>query len=359
MARATTRAPGITVNGTRRPLEGTDPATTLLDFVRGLGLTGAKEGCAEGECGACSVLVPRPDGPAAQPVDGGQRLPRARRRARRPGGRDDRGPRHAPGAAPGAARHGGGRRDPVRLLHTGFRVRMAAEYYRADRGPARSRRTPTRSTAQRLRPARPQRQPVPLHRVPADPGCRVRARRPSPDDALALRATADPRGRGPTWRGERRLRPARRPGRHAALLEEHPDAVLAAGSTDWGVEVNLRGARAPFVIGVDRLPELRGVTVGDDVIEIGAALTLSEVERDLAAGSPCSTSSSRSSPPAHPQRCDARRQPRHGIPHRRRRPGAARAGGRAGAGVRRRASARCRSPTTSPATAEPSGGAVS
>ena len=58
--------------------------------------------------------------------------------------------------------------------------------------------------------------------------------------------------------------------------------MLAAGSTDWGVDVNLRGARAPFVIAVDRLPELRGLTVGDDVIEIGAALTLSEVERDLA-----------------------------------------------------------------------------
>src|SRR6185437_12010947 len=59
------------------------------------------------------------------------------------------------------------------------------------------------------------------------------------------------------------------------------DATVIAGCTDWGVETNLRGARADFVLAIERLPELRELDVSEERIEIGAALTTTEIERRL------------------------------------------------------------------------------
>jgi len=47
----------FTVNGKSVELE-TSPTRTLLDILReDLGLTGTKEGCGKGECGACTVIM--------------------------------------------------------------------------------------------------------------------------------------------------------------------------------------------------------------------------------------------------------------------------------------------------------------
>ena len=47
----------FTINGKKAKLEA-DPMDRLLDVLRDrMGVTGTKEGCGEGECGACTVLI--------------------------------------------------------------------------------------------------------------------------------------------------------------------------------------------------------------------------------------------------------------------------------------------------------------
>lgn len=51
------------LNGEERSVEGPHPTTTVLNHLRGHErLTGTKEGCAEGDCGACTVVLSEPDG---------------------------------------------------------------------------------------------------------------------------------------------------------------------------------------------------------------------------------------------------------------------------------------------------------
>ena len=280
--------PTVTVNGEDRAVGDVAPHVTALDWLRDQGLTGAKEGCAEGECGACSVLVARPEGTADGPgrtrwtalnaclvpvlaLDG-QEVVTAEGLGR-PG---DLHPVQQEMAMRGGSQCG--------YCTPGFVCSMAAEYYRPDRVAV----DPT-TNGHGEGHAEHGPNGFDLHALSGNL-CRCTGYRPIRDAAYALGAPARDDGLAARCAGAApaaaRTRAAgfARPadlGEALGLLAERPDATVVAGSTDWGVEVNLRGTRAPFVVAVDRLPELRTFSVGDDVIEIGAALTLSEAERLL------------------------------------------------------------------------------
>ena len=282
------RSPSVTVNGRTTSLTGVAPHTTALDWLRGSGLIGAKEGCAEGECGACSVLVARPGlaTPTRWTALNACLLP--------VGALDGQEVVTAEGLGTPDALHPVQRELAVRggsqcgYCTPGFVCSMAAEYYRPGRCAGTS--TPAAVAA-----ADHEHGPngFDLHALSGNL-CRCTGYRPIRDAAYALPAPADgdrfaarlaasPPEVTPTRLtrdGAAFVRPAAL-SETFELLAEHPDAVLVAGSTDWGVEVNLRGMRAPLTVAIDRLPELRGFSVHEEHIEIGAALSLTEVERRL------------------------------------------------------------------------------
>lgn len=261
--------PGIvfSLNGQEICVTGHDPHTTLLEYLRQAGLTGAKEGCAEGECGACAVVVGSA-GPNGRrtfqavnsclvllPAVAGREIWTAES------------VQHGADLHPvqeALVRHGGSQ---CGYCTPGFVMSMWAEYYR---------------------PGRTGWDPEAL----GGNLCRCTGYRPIRDAALGL-GTPDPGDR--FW--DAPPPPAPEPVAYAAhgvafhrpsglsdlfvLMDRHPDARLVAGGTDLVVEMNQQYSRWPALISLEAVAELRACTWQDDHVELGAACTLSELEEQV------------------------------------------------------------------------------
>jgi xanthine dehydrogenase small subunit len=284
-SRAETRAANarVVVNGRARRLGAVGGHVTLLEWLRDGGLTGCKEGCAEGECGACAVLVARDDGPGrarwvainaclvpAAAFD--QQEVVTAEGLGRPGQLH---PVQREMAERGGSQCG--------YCTPGFICSMAAEYYRPGRGVMNGHHDDEHGP-----------NGFDLHALSGNL-CRCTGYRPIRDAAYALgqpeaadpfqerlaEAAPAPAATAVSNAQGRYVRPASL-AEALDLLAAEPDARLVAGSTDWGVELNIRHARVALTVGIDRIAELREFSVTGDHIDVGAALSLTEIETRLA-----------------------------------------------------------------------------
>jgi xanthine dehydrogenase small subunit len=266
IAESTTSTIEFLLNG--RPVSLAPPSTqtTLLDLLRDQGLTGAKEGCAEGECGACMVILVagRDTGSAYRAVNSCLML--------------------APMAAGQevytveALAAGGELNEVQRVIASGggsqcgyctpgFVMSLFAEHYRPDRtGPCQI--DAMGGNLCRCTGYRPIRDAAISLGRPAEGLFLDRLARPAPRlDAVHFRAN------GGSFERPATLAEA------IAIAAEDPTVRWIAGATDLGVESNLRFRRWSRLVSVEAIPELLEFSETPESVRIGAALPLSEMER--------------------------------------------------------------------------------
>ena len=251
------------LNGADMALDDHDPTESLLRWLKRQRLTGTKEGCADGDCGACTVAVIErdSDGVAHFMATNSCLLPI--------------------GALPGRevitveALADGERLHPVQsalvdcagsqcgYCTPGFVMSLFAGYYGSELNDLTTEGNLCRCTG--YRPIRDAARQLVETTVERDRFHVVLAK-----PRAALPSTAVGRFFSPVSIEEA-----------LALKRTHPDAVWIAGATDLGVQLSHGHTVAPAFIALDRIEDLRQIDVSDTEIRIGAGVTLSDLEHRL------------------------------------------------------------------------------
>jgi xanthine dehydrogenase small subunit len=254
------------LNGKTVRDNGVPSQLTLLDYIRGQGLTGAKEGCAEGECGACAVLFVNSTGhgtvyqsvnscliplPAAagHEVYTVESLAQNKDLAEVQQAMAERGGSQCGYCTPG-------------FIVSMFAVQLRPHHHRSGFDPDELGGNLCRCTG--YRPIRDAMQSL---GPPADNLLRRRLDSPAPQVFPIDYETPQGRFSRPCSLSE-----------CLKLAADHPAAQFVAGNTDLGVMTNLRHQRFPHLISLDAVPELRIFRDAPNMVEIGAGLTLTEIE---------------------------------------------------------------------------------
>jgi xanthine dehydrogenase small subunit len=259
----------FSLNGRLVTVAGIDPNTTLLAFLRARGLTGTKESCAEGECGACAVavVVAHGDGSRFQAVNSCLVLL----------------PEIAGGevwTVEGVCGREPQDLHPVQRLLVekngsqcgyctpGFVMSLFAAYYEAARPDPRSLLAGNLCRCTGYRPICEAAAALPA--PDAGDAHVARLRRRAPAATSSQYGAADSHFHRPTTLAE-----------CLALRAAHPDATLLAGGTDLVVEHNQDGHRHLRMIALGAVSELCTIEERAHEFVIGAAATWHEILQQL------------------------------------------------------------------------------
>ena len=271
----------LLLNGRLREIRDLAPTTTLLDWLRGAqGLVGTKEGCAEGDCGACTIVIGECVGPQRElrltsvnaciqfvPACDGKAVFTVEYLRQQCNGALH------PAQQAMVDCHG----SQCGFCTPGFVMSLWGHYHH--------------------RQASPNESPDPLTDVLSGNLCRCTGYRPILDagrqmfelPAVALNDTAIREALGTLERdqpldyrsAEGRFVAPHTPEQLAHLRAEDPAATLLAGCTDIGLWVTKQLRPLPSLIYLGRVEALKRITVRDQSLVIGAAVSLEDAFRAL------------------------------------------------------------------------------
>src|SRR5664279_2546199 len=243
----------FTLNGRTVHVEDISPNTTLLEYLRGTGLTGAKEGCAEGDCGACSVAVIGRDSkgrPCYRAINSCL-VPlclMAEREIVSVEGVAGHGKLH-----PVQEKMVQGHGSQCGYCTPGFVMSLFEGYYRGDIQKPNQLDDQLCGNLCRCTGYRPIREAA----IAAFPERHGRNGQDSFAERLK-KSTGDLGGVEYQFAGERFFRPTSLRGL-LELLAQFPEGRLIAGATELGLDITKRFERFPTLISVEALPELREI----------------------------------------------------------------------------------------------------
>src|SRR5690606_7274875 len=263
MMTSTSTAPAFQLNGRRFDLVGSDPAESLLRWLKRQRLNGTKEGCGDGDCGACTVVLVETD------ADGRSHYRAVNSCLLPMGSVVGREIVTVEALADGDTLH------PVQqalVEHSGsqcgyctpgFVMSLFAGGYSGELNDHTTEGNLCRCTGY-----------APIRRATAD---LVTLDFGEDRFADSLRQPREPAGEAALgdYFSPITVEDA------LALKQEHPDAAWIAGATDLGVDLSRGRPVAPAFIALDRIAGLQVIERHDDGWRIGAGVPLSRLESEL------------------------------------------------------------------------------